>query len=107
MKLFFAEVVATLEFSALCEKQNFSAEIAPNGDIKLLDFQTDSAKGSWGWDEKLVLLESFKYFRELKELIAELLEIRGRTLRYAMWKKSSPYMKALNKSSCILNDNKR
>ena len=45
MELFFAEVVATLEFSALCERQNFSAEIAPNGDIKLLDFQTDSAKG--------------------------------------------------------------
>ena len=40
MKHFFAEVVATLDFFALGEKQDFSVVVAPNEKRELLEFKS-------------------------------------------------------------------
>ena len=41
---FFTGAVATLDLSALGEKQEFCVEVTPNGKRESLDFKTDSAK---------------------------------------------------------------
>ena len=58
------------------KKQEFCVEVVFNVKRLWLDFKTDSAKDFWVKFEKWELPESFKDCRELKELIAELLQER-------------------------------
>ena len=55
-EIFFTGADATLDLSALGEKQEFYVEVIPNGKRELLDFKTDSAKDFWIKVEKLELL---------------------------------------------------
>ena len=55
-EIFFTGADATLDLSALGEKQEFGVEVIPNGKRELLDFKADSAKDFWIKVEKLELL---------------------------------------------------
>ena len=85
---FFAEADVTLDLCALGKKQEFCAEVVPNGKRELLDFKADLAKDFWVKIENLELLERFEDCRELKELTADLLEERGGKLFVIKWKRS-------------------
>ena len=73
---FFTGADVILDLCALGKKQEFWVEVFPNRKREWLDFKAVSEKDFWV--EKLELIESFEYCRELKELTVELWEERGR-----------------------------
>ena len=73
---FFTGADVILDLCALGEKQELWVKVFSNRKREWLDFKTDSEK--YFWVEKLELIESFEYCKELKELTVELWEERGR-----------------------------